>query len=288
MRAERFLPVQMTLGESPVWDERQQALLWVDITGGAVWRHHFSTGETACQTYGENVGMVRLARDGSLVIALEKEVAIQRGEQWTTLVAGVEANLPLNRFNDGACDAQGRLWLGTMHREALPGQAALYRITADGRCERVTAGLSIANGLAFSPDDRYLYHVDTPARMLYRYGFDAASGTAFDRQPWIDAAGEEGSFDGIAVDAQGSIWAAHWGGFQVTRWDPVSRRKIGTVPVPVPNVTACCFAGEKLDRLIITTGMGRDRRAKREYPALGSLYAAPCDTVGLPPHRMAL
>ncbi|NLI22512.1 MAG: SMP-30/gluconolactonase/LRE family protein [Clostridiales bacterium] len=288
MRAKRFLPVQMILGEGPVWDRRDGSLRWVDITGGALWRCDWQTGALSCRTYGENVGMAQPARDGGWVLALEKSVVLERDGALTSIVEGVEAERPENRFNDGVCDAAGRLWLGTMHRGATRPEAALYRIQPDGRYERAEGNLTVSNGLAFSPDNRYLYHVDTPARTVYRYDFDVETGAIVNRQKWIDAGDEPGCFDGIAVDAQGTLWAAHWGGFQVTRWDPVSRRKLDTLPIPVPNPTACCFAGPGLTTLVITTGMGLDRGLKHAYPELGSLYACQTDTRGLPPFEMAL
>ncbi|MFV0413919.1 MAG: SMP-30/gluconolactonase/LRE family protein [Oscillospiraceae bacterium] len=287
MKAEQWIDVQNILAEGPVWDETQGLLYWVDITGNRLWQHSFALQKTQSRVFSQNVGMLCLTNKGNVVVALEKSLLLLRGGGQTVLLDNVEAALPRNRFNDGKPDAAGRLWLGTMHREAKPGLAALYQIGRGGSCRQVFGGVTVSNGLAFSPDNRFLYYVDTPCGFLYRFDFDLATGALENKTPLIDYRNEPGSFDGIAVDSQGSIWAAHWGGFGVSRWDPATGRKLGFVSLPVPNATCCCFAGEGLTDLIITTGTGRDAALKQQYPLQGSLFVCRTDTAGLPANRYA-
>ncbi|MEA5014489.1 MAG: SMP-30/gluconolactonase/LRE family protein [Candidatus Limiplasma sp.] len=288
MAAERLLPGEMILGECPVWDEGNNALYWIDITAGQLWRHGFLEEETTQVSFDQNIGACCLTRSGGVLVALEKSIVVLRDGHQQTLVEGIERELPHNRFNDGKCDSRGRLFIGTMHREAEKERASLYRLEPAGAMAKVLSPVTVSNGVAWSPDDRYLYYVDTPSGFLWRFAYDVETGTLSRRTPLIDYRNEEGDFDGICVDAEGCIWACHWGGFQVSRWDPRTQQKLLSIPLPVPNVTCCCFGGPGMNRLMITTGTGRDPRVKRDYPLSGSLYACEVDTVGLPSNRFGL
>jgi len=105
------------------------------------------------------------------------------------------------------------------------------------------------------------------------------------RTPLINYSGEEGMFDGICVDAEGCVWAAHWGGFQVSRWDPRTRGKLLSIRLPVPYVTSCCLGGEDMRTLFITTAADGDEQTKADYPLSGALFACWVDTAGLPANR---
>jgi sugar lactone lactonase YvrE len=273
MKAERFLDVTMDLGEGPVWDERTGRLHWVDIARGQLWTHDTGTGETGQVKLGDSLGMAVPAAGGGMVAALAHEIVLYREGQTTVLAGQVEAGLPDNRFNDGKCDARGRLLAGTMDTGGRKGRGKLYMLE-EGRPLRVLLEeVTISNGLGFSPDKRFMYYVDTPTGYLWRFDYDLDSGALSGRTALIDYSGEAGNFDGLCVDDEGMLWVAHWGGHQVSRWDPATGRKIGRVEVPAPLVTSCCFGGTGMDTLFITTARGWDEQQIAEYPLSGALFA---------------
>lgn len=287
MRAERFLELTLTLGEGPVWDEQTRTLFFVDIEGQAIWSHAAETGQSEKTALGGRVGMCVPAAGGGLVAAVERRVLLLKDGKEREL-ARVEDDLPDNRFNDGKCDARGRLLVGTMGTKGQAGQGGLYILEPGKPPRLLVSGVSVSNGLGFSPDNRFLYYVDTPSGSLWRFDYDLAQGTVSNRVPLIDYTGEAGRFDGLCVDSEGLIWAAHWGGSRVSRWNPESRRKVAEVMIPALYVTSCCFGGEDLGTLFVTSARGRDERDRAAWPEAGGLFALRPGVRGLPSTRCAL
>src|SRR6185437_863090 len=113
---------------------------------------------------------------------------------------------PGARFNDGKCDPQGRFWIGTMSEQ--PGQAALYRYDADGSLHVMETGLTISNGLGWSPDGASFYLTDSHVREIYVYRFDTGSGAISDRRLLVSFSGDVAVPDGLTIDRRGHIWTA--------------------------------------------------------------------------------
>lgn len=284
--AERFLDAGAELAEGPVWDEKRQRLYWVDISGGSLHILNPSTRNDRSIPMGENIGMCALTRDGRILVGLEHALYyLDEDGTPEPFLGGLAEENSRNRLNDGKCDRSGRLWIGSMNRDAMKSQASLYRITADGRCTVMLTGVTVSNGIAWSLDNRTMYYIDTPSGILWKFDYNEAEGTIDHRVPLIDYRQEPGSFDGMTIDSQGALWIGHWGGFQVSQWDPVSGKKQEVIHVPVPNANCCCFGGENMDRLFITTGTGRDKRVKAEYPLSGSLFVCSPGATGLPAYR---
>ncbi|NLW21424.1 MAG: SMP-30/gluconolactonase/LRE family protein [Clostridiales bacterium] len=272
-QAERLFEMTMKLGEGPLWDVQEQALYWVDIPEGRVWRHDPGEGSHSTVALGRSVGMCALAREGGLVVALEDSIELVHQGERTVLAGGVEPDKPGNRFNDGKCDPAGRLLVGTMGTDGTPGAGSLYSLTKGGPLRHLLGSVTVSNGIGFSPDNKHLYYVDTPSGHLWRFEYDLDSGDISGRVALIDYTQEQGNFDGLCVDSEGMIWVAHWDGYQVSRWDPGTGKKIGQVEVPAPLVTSCCFGGRDLDTLYITTARGWDEEQIARYPLSGALFA---------------
>src|ERR1700681_3292743 len=163
------LPVELVLdahalvGEGPVWDDTRGTLVWVDIMGNAVHRYDPATGQNHTLDVGQPVGAAVLRRDGNgLVLALRDGFGMldERSGQ-VQLVAPVEADVPTNRMNDGKCDPGGRFWAGTMAFKVTPGVAALYRLDPNLQVHRMLSGVTLSNGLGWSPDGRQMYYIDS-------------------------------------------------------------------------------------------------------------------------------
>jgi sugar lactone lactonase YvrE len=177
------------------------------------------------------------------------------------------------RMNDGACDQQGRFFCGSMAYGAAPGRGALYRLDPDGTVHPVHSGITISNGIGWSPDGSRAYYVDSGTGRV-----DVCSPDLVERRPFVTVPETTGTPDGLTVDADGGVWVALWGGSAVHRYSPDGELD-QVVSLPVAQVSSCAFGGEDLDTLFITTS--REGLSDPE-PAAGALFAVQPGTKGLP------
>src|SRR5579863_3528571 len=244
-----------SVGEGPVWDARDGALLWVDIVTGDVFHLAIASGELTRMTLGQEVSAVLPRASGGYLLTLQDGVAavasIEQGAP-VELLAPVELERPENRLNDAKCDPAGRLWGGTMARERTPAAGALYRLDADLTLTRVLDGVTLSNGLGWSPDATRMYFVDSVPRTLDAFDFDLPSGAVSSRRRLIEVPAALGSPDGLAVDAEGAIWLAVWGSGAVHRHAP-DGELIEVFAMPHRDVASCCFGGADLSDLYVTT-----------------------------------
>jgi len=282
---QNVLSVRARLGEGPLWDAERQVLHWVDIYNRRV--HTFDPA-TAADTFIELdtlVSGVFLGDCGHLILAQEHGLGqLNLTTKQVTPIVAIESDRPDNRLNDGRCDGQGRFWIGTMNNDEQP-LANLYRYDRDGTLQQMETGLSVSNGLGWSPDGSRFYLTDTPRQIIYAYRFEAERGTISDRRPFIDLTHESFYPDGLTVDAAGCLWVAMWNGSCVIRFDPQGR-EMQRIPLPVPLVTACTFGGLHLTDLYITTASaGMSQAELKQYYQAGDLFCLSTDIQGLPSDR---
>jgi sugar lactone lactonase YvrE len=269
------------LGEGPVWDSTHQWLYWVDIYNHRVNRFNPATGENVYFDVGDVVGAIALTSTNRLMMAQRHGLTylnIDTGE--VIPIISVEADKPNNRFNDGKCDRQGRFWFGSMS-PAKP-EASLYRYDPDGSLHLMETGLTISNGLGWSPDEKTFYLTDSPQQKIYAYNFDAVTGKISDRRIFVDLTSESFYPDGMTIDSQGNIWSAMWDGWCVICFNPKGE-EISRIKLPVQRPTSCTFGGENLQTLYITSasvGLSEEEIEKSFYS--GDLFAVETDAVGLP------
>jgi sugar lactone lactonase YvrE len=215
---------------------------------------------------------------GGLALALRDGFALlPRDGGPPRLVAPVESHRPRTRMNDGGVDAQGRFFAGTMSLTGDTRGAALYRLDPDLTAARVLPGLSVSNGLDWSPDGSLLYHVDSPRGRIDVYDYDAARGVPAGRRAVILVAPDRGMPDGLTVDAEGGIWVAIWGGAALHRYTAEGLLD-EVLELPVANVTSCCFGGADLATLFITTAS----RGAAHEPLAGAVFAVRPGVTGRP------
>jgi sugar lactone lactonase YvrE len=272
------------VGEGPSWDERAGALLWVDIVPGDVFHLPLATRAVTRMRLGQEVAAVIPRASGGYVLALPDGVfAVERIEQGAPLeqVCPVEPELTGNLMNDTKCDPAGRLWAGTRARDWTPHAGGLYRLDTDLSLTKVLGGTTTANGLGWSPDARRMYFVDSAPRTLDVLDYDLATGEAANRRRLVDVPADAGSPDGLAVDAEGGIWVAMWGGAAVHRYAPDGTLD-AVVRLPTPLAASCCFGGADLSELYVTTGSNELPPERRADPTAGALYVLRPGVRGLP------
>lgn len=280
-----LLPFVCELGESPVWSAPEQALYWTDISGRRIHRCEPATGAECSWRMPSEPGCLALDERGSLVVALRD--GFHRFDPATLALeslARVGNDVTRTRFNDGRCDARGRFWAGTVdERRELP-IAGLWCLDG-GRLRAGPDGLVLCNGLAFSPDGRWMYHADTERGVIHRHAYDLDAGVAGPRAVWRTFDATEGRPDGAAVDADGCYWVAMYEAGCVLRLDP-DGRTMSRLEVPVRCPTMVAFGGPALRTLYVTTSR-RKRSAGElgEYPLSGAVFVAEVDVAGLPEPR---
>jgi sugar lactone lactonase YvrE len=266
------LDVRTDHAEGIVWDADRARLLFVDIPAGRVFEHDPAAATTAVHALGRDVGDVQAAASGALVVAVREGVALFR-DGVAEVVAAPLADLPDIRMNDGNVDPAGRLFVGTMAYDQREGAAVLYRLDPDGTLSTVLRDVTISNGIDWSPDGSLLYYVDTPTQRIDVFDYDVASGTLSARRPFAAVPKEDGSPDGLTVDAEGCVWVALYDGGAVRRYD-VDGRLDAVVETPGARlVTSCCFGGADLTDLWITTSTENLDATKLEaQPGAGRIY----------------
>jgi sugar lactone lactonase YvrE len=271
---EIVLEHRCILGEGPVWDKNRQTICWVDILRGEI--HEYNPAKNSHKTLFVNqmIGAITICTNGQYIAALKNGFGfVDRNSGAVTMISNPEPHLPGNRFNDGKSDPGGRFWAGTMSHTDEPEQGNLYVLNTDLSVTKKIGKISISNGLAWSTDHKTFYYIDTPTFSVAAFDFDKASGAVDNKRTVIRIAQNDGSPDGMTIDSEGMLWIAHWDGWQVTRWNPLTGKKIMNITMPVARVTSCCFGGQKYQDLYITsarTGLGDDQLKKQ--PLAGSLF----------------
>jgi sugar lactone lactonase YvrE len=272
------------LGEGPVWDEREQKLLFVDILRGSVFR--FDPGDGGLEEFavGEAVGALAPRLSGGLVLATARGFStLDLDSGHVGPLAILDDSLRGGRMNDGKCDPVGRFWAGTQSAVMGERRAALFRLDGDGSVTRVLQSVGISNGLDWSDDGRTLYYVDTVTARVDTFRFDAGRGTLADRRMFVEVPAEQGEPDGIALDEEGGLWVALFGGSAVHRYASDGSLD-AVIRLPASLVTSCAFGGPELEDLYVTTAAHRLERAE---PEAGALFRFRPGVRGRPTRRFA-
>ena len=290
------------LGESPLWHAAEQALYYCDIPGRTLHRFEPLSGQRAQWTFETELASLAPLPGGALLLAMrdglwrfEPRVNAPAGTQThtRTRLAAPPYDPTHERFHDGKCDPQGRFWVGTIYEPRDPPLASLH-CYANGALRRMADGITVSNGLAWSPDGATLYWSDTTVHTIYAFEVDPVRGTISNRRVFarfplkvpgaasnpLEAYG--GRPDGAAVDVEGCYWVAMFEGQRLLRLSPQGE-VIRSVPLPVRCPTMPCFGGPTLQTLFITTARaGRPAAELAEQPHAGAVLMLDVDVAGLP------
>ena len=288
IEAEHVCSVGAELGEGPVWVVREAALWFVDILGRQLHRFEPASRRWRAWPAPERPGFIVPLRGGGFLVGLKN--GLQRFDPQSgqfTHLAHVEPHLPGNRLNDGAVSPEGALWFGSMDEAEKEPSGCLYRLDEHGRAVALDAGYTITNGPAFSPDGGIFYHTDTVQRVVYAFDRPTPA-TLVGKRVFVRIEAGAGFPDGTAVDAQGCVWIALWGGWGVRRYSP-SGELLGIVRFPCANVTKVAFGGPDGCTVYATTAWkGLSPLGRAAQPLAGDLFGFRADVPGSPASEVAL
>ena len=282
MTAEQFSRPVAELGEGPLWDDRNQRLLSVDLLRGDVLA--FDDDGTEHRTHISKVASVIRPRNSGFVVGVER--GLQLVDDALQSVADPVTIFTTEglRFNDGGCDPQGRLYIGTMAYDERTGAGTLYRVDTDGTVAPVLEGVTVSNGIQWSADGSRVFYNDTPTGRVSVFDFDPRDGSLHDRRDFVTIPDDSGQPDGMAIDSEDGIWVALWGGSAVHRYDADGRLS-EVIELPASKVTCPTFGGPDRRRLYITTA-AVDVSAEDE-PAAGAIFVAEPGVTGALPYAFA-
>ena len=277
MQPQLFLDARAELGEGPFWDTRTQTLHWLDILNKRVY-----AGPDLLAQLDEFIGCAAPRADDGLILALKCSIVDLKPGSIRPAVLAALSEPVNNRFNDGKCDPAGRFLAGSMDLNESAPTGALYSF--DGKTvTKLLSGITISNGLTWSPDHQTFYYTDTPTRQVTAFDYDLATGQVANPRPAVRVPDGLGWPDGMTSDTDGNLWIAMWGGAQVTKWDPRTGRLLDQIPMPVLQPSSCIFGGADLNELYVTSarkGLGQADLAK--YPLSGGLFKIDTDVTGVP------
>lgn len=272
------------LGEHPLWDDSTRSLVWVDVLEGMVNRLD-ERGDLTRLRLGDSLGAVGLRDGGGFIAAVDQHFAFwdsRGGTDRDPVEAPVGAG---SRFNDASCDPVGRFLAGIVSAAGEP-SGQLLQLHPDGHVEILLEGLIESNGLAWSLDGSTLYFVDSGEQCIRRYAYDCETGKLGGRQPDLcEFALEQGTPDGLTIDAEGALWVALWQGSAVKRMSPEGRELVH-LDLPVSQPTCVAFGTATLDRVYVTSAWeGLTPTERAAEPLAGALFSAPVGVKGTPAPR---
>ncbi|MBL7697771.1 MAG: SMP-30/gluconolactonase/LRE family protein [Chitinophagaceae bacterium] len=276
MTASLFYKNDSELAEGPMWHKGRRSFFWVDILGELFYEYGWNDKKVTVYRPQRLVSVVYETADINKVILAAQGglflFNLSNGE--SELLQAIERDKQ-TRTNDGGYDPAGRIWIGTMGLTHGKNEGALYCYSKKAGLVKKLDSLTIPNGIAWSKDGKTMYHVETTEYVVNAYDFDNATGNIKFRKVAIHVPGELGFPDGMCMDEEGMLWIAHWGGFGVCRWNPLTGELLGKIDVPVPHVSSCTFGGDDMKTLLITTARENlSRDDIRRYPESGSIFIA--------------
>jgi sugar lactone lactonase YvrE len=274
---EAALHAKAIIGESPLWSATQRALYWIDIKKPALYRFEPDGGAQRSWALTSDVGGFVLMQDppGALVALRYGLHRLDFATGALTLLAASPFDPALFRFNEGACDAQGRFWIGVMfdplERGRRKEKGSLHSFTLTGGLRAEPDLSDLHNGMAWSPDGRTFYLSHSYERRIFAHPYDCETGRMGKGGLLATLPEGLGIPDGAAVDTEGGYWTACHGGGRLRRFYPdgsIDR----DIMLPVSQPTMCAFGGVNLDELYVTSA--RDKLSAgqlEEEPLAGAI-----------------
>ena len=242
-------------GECPMWDHRSGIFYWSDMLAGKIFSYDPKTEEKKVVCEGKNVSGFTMNEGGGFVCATHQGLYLWDEKRGWTEIATEFAGQALHS-NDASADAKGRFIFGTTFYDQTVGdnfeRGRLYSVDQNARISIIDDGWGLSNGIAFSPDNKIMYVVDTYERVVYAYDYNLETGKAANKRVVVRIPDNEGIPDGMTVDAEGCLWVAQWYGYCVARYSPEGEVLL-KLHVPSGQTSSVMFGGEDLKDIYVTT-----------------------------------
>ncbi len=295
MTARLIFDARDMVGESLLWDDRRNRLVWIDIIGRRVHALDPMTGDHRLWPLPFRPTSISLRADGDAMLCSERHICRWDWQGAPVPLIEVEPHLPMNRLNEGAVGPDGALWLGSMQqnigdddspKDISEATGRLYRYGPDGKLRQMSEDrFGIANTLVW-PERDILVVGDTLQNTLYQYRI-GADGLG-PRQ--VFAAGlDRGLPDGSTTDATGRVWNARVVGGYALACLETDGRLAGYHALPCSWPTSCAFGGVGLDRLFATSArFTMSAEHLQAEPQEGGLFEISTTARGKPPNRFGM
>ncbi|MEO9130690.1 MAG: SMP-30/gluconolactonase/LRE family protein [Sphingomonas sp.] len=286
---DTVLDAHATIGESPTWVPLERVLYWIDVKAPALHRYRPEDGATRNWQLTSDIGGFALTEDGGAVVALREGIhRLDLDSGALHLLAPPPFDPALFRFNEGACDAKGRFWIGVMFDplEGNPPEQSgqLHSFTLDGGLREEPDAAELHNGMAWSEDGATFFLSHSNRREIIAFDYDVDEGVLSGRRVFATVPERLGIPDGAAIDSDGGYWAALHGGRRLRRFHPdgtVDR----DVVLPVRQPTMPAFAGDDLTTLYVTSASdGMSEAARACEPLAGALLRLDVGRRGIARH----
>jgi sugar lactone lactonase YvrE len=277
MQIELLLDAEATLGEGPAWDAKSQTLYWVDIREKRIY-----AGTELLAQLDDLIGCLAPRTNGNLILGKCLSLVDFEPASSQQTVLSPLSEPAANRINDGKCDPAGRFLVGTMDMDEKETTGSLYSF--DGTSvKKLMDGIRIANGLAWSPDHKTFYYIDTFTRIVKAFDYDVNSGEIANPRAAVRVPESLGWPDGMTSDTDGNLWIAMWGGAQVTKWNPQTGQLLESITVPALQTSSVVFGGRDMNELYVTSArVGMSEADLKKYPLSGGLFRVVTKAVGMP------
>ena len=281
MKFELIVDSRLIIAETPIWDKKDNTLLWTGPPAGEVHRYDPASKTDRCFQVGGPLGSAIPCDNSTEVLLISDKGAelidLEKGTR--QLIADPENGNKKNMYNDSRCDSRGRIFMSSVARTYgsdayTPDQTgAFYMVDTNGEVTMITDGIQQYNAMVWTADDRSLLVVDTYHETLLRYAYDIERGPVSGPEEVISFKGAQGMPDGMCIDEEDRIYICHWTGV-ISVWDK-GFRHIEDIAFPVEQVTCCGFGGENMsDLYVAAAAYGYSEADMDAHPGAGGLFVA--------------
>ena len=282
-----------SLGEGITYSSKNNNLFWLDISNiSKLYKFDLSSNKKEIFELPEIVTATSIKSDDELIFATNNGLKLfnMSNKKFVSIV-NIEDQQLSTRSNDGASDAYGRYWFGTMQNNfdkdgnSTPIKeniGKLYKVDTNKKISIIEEGLGIPNTFVWSPDNRNFYFTDTLNGVIHNYDFELESGELSNKKDFANF--NRGHPDGSTIDTDGCVWNCRWGGSCVVRFTPDGKVD-QIIEMPVQNITNCIFGGNDMKTLFITTA-SNDEENKNNLD--GSLFAINLEYQGIEDNKSKL
>jgi len=267
------------LAESATWDKKDKCYYFVNIFDGELLQFYPQNKKILRYKFAYYISACFLSKTDEIVLATQKGIGIfSRNEKILNLFSHPnKKDESITRYNDCKCDPKGRIFAGTMDLKGRPGYGKLYRVNADGSFETAMENVDYSNGIVWN--SRQMFYTDTYSGKVYAFNYDVETAKFYKKK--VLCKFPPGQPDGMALDAEGNLWVALWGGFGIACIDVNSGEVRRRIEIPAPNISSICFGGDDYTEVLITTAQkDLTKQQLKSYPQSGSVYIGNIDTVG--------